>query len=124
MKRVFQTFALTLASVVMLHAAPQQTAPDNTKANKAETPTAQQQSNTKSDLETAKQIRRAIVSDKSLSTYAHNVKVIAKDGQITLKGPVRSEDERKAVAAKAAEVAGAAKVVNELEVAASTTSHK
>jgi osmotically-inducible protein OsmY len=122
MKRMFQTFALTLASVAMLNAAPQ-TPPDNTKTNKAEAPTAQQQSNSKSDVETARQVRKAIVGDKSLSTYAHNVKVIAKDGQVTLKGPVRSEDEKKAVAAKAAEVAGAAHVVNELEVT-TTTSHK
>ena len=122
MKRMFQTFALTLASVAMLTAAPQ-TPPDNTKTNKAEAPTAQQQSNSKSDVETARQVRKAIVGDKSLSTYAHNVKVIAKDGQVTLKGPVRSEDEKKAVAAKAAEVAGAAHVVNELEVT-TTTSHK
>ena len=41
------------------------------------------------------------MDDKTLSTYAHNVKVIAQDGQVTLKGPVRTEDEKKVVEAKA-----------------------
>jgi hyperosmotically inducible protein len=58
------------------------------------------------------------MNDKSLSTYAHNVKIITQDGQVTLKGPVRSEDEKKAVEAKAAEIAGESKVANELDVKA------
>ncbi len=55
--------------------------------------------------------------DKGLSTYAHNVKVIAREGQVTLKGPVRSDAERQAVEAKTTEVVGAGHVVNELSVA-------
>jgi hyperosmotically inducible protein len=83
---------------------------DNTRVNqrdrnKAE-PTADQQKENKSDRELTKEIRRSIVKDKSLSTYAHNVKVISENGSVTLKGPVRSEDEKKAIEAKAAEVAG------------------
>jgi|SRR5579864_1476544 len=83
---------------------------DNTKVNqrdrsKAE-PTADQQKENKSDREAAKEIRRAITKDKSLSTYAHNIKVISENGSVTLKGPVRSEEEKRAVEAKAAEVAG------------------
>jgi osmotically-inducible protein OsmY len=83
---------------------------DNTKVNqrdrsKAE-PTADQQKENKSDRELAREIRREITKDKSLSTYAHNVKVIAENGSVTLKGPVRSEEEKKAIEAKAAEVAG------------------
>ena len=50
------------------------------------------------------------MKDKSLSTYAHNVKIVTQGGQVTLKGPVQSEDERKALEAKAAEVAGENKV--------------
>ena len=61
-------------------------------------------------------IRKAIVSDKSLSTYAHNVKVISKGGKVTLKGPVRSEEEKSAIEKKAVEVAGAGNVTNELTV--------
>ena len=125
MKRVIQTFVLALASAAMLNAAPaQQTAPDNTKVNKTATPTAEQQANNKSDTETSREIRRAIVNDKSLSTYAHNIKVVTKDGQVTLKGPVRTPEEKAAVAAKAAEVAGAKQVVNEIDVVPSKTSGK
>jgi osmotically-inducible protein OsmY len=51
-----------------------------------------------------------------LSTYAHNVKVISQGGKITLKGPVRSEDEKNALAAKAAEIAGASNINDELSV--------
>jgi hyperosmotically inducible protein len=56
------------------------------------------------------------VQDKSLSSYAHNVKIIAQNGMVTLKGPVRSVEEKSAVEAKAAEVAGADKVTSQLEV--------
>jgi hyperosmotically inducible protein len=78
--------------------------------------TADQQKETPADRMLAKKIRHAIVSDSSLSTYAHNVKVIVRNGTVTLKGPVRSDDEKNAVAAKAAEIAGADKVANELTV--------
>ena len=61
-------------------------------------------------------IRRAVVEDKSLSTYAHNVKIIAQDGKVTLKGPVRSEDEKQAIEQKAKDVAGADNVVNEITI--------
>jgi len=124
MKRMFQTLALAMASAAVLSAAPAPQAPDNTKVNKAEAPTAQDQHNSKADLEMARQVRKAIVGDKSLSTYAHNVKVISRNGQVTLKGPVRTAEEKAAVEAKAKEVAGAGKVVNQLEVAPSKTATK
>jgi len=56
------------------------------------------------------------MEDKSLSTYAHNVKVITQNGMVTLKGPVRSEEEKRAIEAKAAEVAGGDKVTSEMDV--------
>jgi hyperosmotically inducible periplasmic protein len=98
----------------------QQPAPDNTKMNqrdknKAE-PTADQQKENQPDRELARQIRRSIVQDKSLSSYAHNVKIIAQNGVVTLKGPVRSDEEKTAVEAKASEIAGADKVTSQLEV--------
>jgi osmotically-inducible protein OsmY len=96
---------------------PSQTAPDNSARNKDHSTTADQQSANKSDTEITRDIRRAITSDKSLSTYAHNVKVITQNGAVTLKGPVHSDEEKQAVAAKAAEVVGGAdKVTNELTV--------
>lgn len=93
---------------------------DNTRMNQqdrnANEPTADQQKADRSDREITQQIRKSITSDKSLSTYGHNVKVITQNGMVTLKGPVRSEEEKKAVEAKAAEVAGADKVTNEIDV--------
>jgi hyperosmotically inducible protein len=93
---------------------------DNTKMNErdrsANAPTADRQKDNRSDREMTQQVRKAIVKDKSLSTYAHNVKVITQNGMVTLKGPVRSEEEKKAVEAKAAEVAGPDKVTNQLDV--------
>ena len=94
---------------------------DNTKVNQRDRnqtePTADQQKENKSDRELARQIRRALVQDKALSTTAHNVKVIAQNGMVTLKGPVKSEDEKQAVEAKAAQIAGTDKVTSEIQVA-------
>jgi hyperosmotically inducible periplasmic protein len=95
--------------------------PDNTKMNKAEQPTADQQKMNASDRKLTQQVRKAIMADKSLSTYAHNVKVISQNGMVTLKGPVSSEDEKKTIETKATEVAGAGKVTNELTVASEGT---
>lgn len=101
-------------------------APDNTKTNQRDRsenePTADQQKENQSDRELAAKIRQAIVKDKSLSSYAHNVKIIAQGGTVTLKGPVRSEEEKQAVEAKAAEAAGGAdKIKSELEVSTKPT---
>ena len=95
-------------------------AADNTKTNErdrsANEPTADQQKENRSDRDITQQIRQSIMKDKSLSTDGHNVKIITQDGQVTLKGPVRSEDEKKAIEAKAAEVAGEDKITSELDV--------
>jgi hyperosmotically inducible protein len=56
------------------------------------------------------------MQDKSLSAYAHNVKVISQKGMVTLRGPVRSDEEKSTVEAKAAEIAGKDNVTNQLEV--------
>lgn len=56
------------------------------------------------------------MQDKSLSTYAHNVKIITQNGIVTLKGPVRSDQERSAIEAKADGIAGKDNVTNQLEV--------
>jgi hyperosmotically inducible protein len=94
--------------------------PDNTKVNKqdraADAPTADQQKNNLSDRELTQKIRKAVIADKTLSTYAHNVKIIAQNGAVTLKGPVRSDDEKKTIMAKAAEIAGADKVTDQISV--------
>ncbi|MEO8128854.1 MAG: BON domain-containing protein [Bryobacteraceae bacterium] len=95
---------------------------DNTKNNRKEQVTADQQKMNAGDRELSKKVRKAIMADKTLSTYAHNVKVIARDGMVTLKGPVRSDEEKGAVEARAVEAAGAGKVTNELTIAPKKTS--
>ena len=96
-------------------------AADNTGVNKGDRdagrPTADQQPNDKSDLDLTAEIRRAIVKDKTLSTNAHNVKIIVSKGDVTLRGPVASRDEKIAVEKKAIEAAGHGKVINELAIA-------
>ena len=94
---------------------------DNTKINQRDRnqnePTADQQKEDGSDRVLAQQVRRALVKDKTLSTYAHNIKVIAQDGVVTLKGPVHSEQEKQAIEAKAAEAAGGPdKIKSEIDV--------
>jgi osmotically-inducible protein OsmY len=79
-------------------------------------PTADQQKDNRTDQDITRQIRQSIMADKSLSTYAHNVKIITQNGQVTLKGPVRSEEEKQAVASKAAAVAGENKVTDDLSI--------
>jgi|SRR5579863_210422 len=99
----------------------QQPAPDNSKTNQGDAnkgaATADQQKMNPADRDITKQIRSAIYQDKSLSTYAHNIKVITQDGKVTLKGPVRTEDEKAGIEAKAAAVVGAENVTNRLRVA-------
>jgi|SRR5690242_9360519 hyperosmotically inducible periplasmic protein len=107
--------ALGSAPVIAQDRAP---APDNTRVNKQTAPTADQATNAKTDRELMQQIRKSLVDDKSLSTYAHNVKVIASHGKVTLKGPVNSEEEKRAVEKKAEEVAGAENVTSEITIKA------
>jgi hyperosmotically inducible protein len=123
-KQFFKGLALSGAMFGMLCGVPAiaQTAaaPDNTKMNKGDASkaavTADQAKNNKSDREIMAEIRRSIVADKGLSTYAHNIKIVAQHGQVTLKGPVHSEDERKTIEAKAADVAGADHITNQITV--------
>jgi len=122
--RGMATLLLTGAcGLIALPAGAQQAppAPDNTKVNKADRAngavTADQQKENDADRDLSKKIRQAVVGDKSLSTYAHNVKIVAQNGQVTLKGPVRSDAEKASIEAKATDIAGAGKVTNEITVA-------
>lgn len=111
-------FSMPCASFAQDQSAPPSTSsPDNSRQNKGQQTTAQQQPENTSDRMTTKKIRRAIIADKSLSMYAHNVKIITQNGAVTLKGPVKSEDEKQTIGSKAAEVVGSPdKVKNELTV--------
>jgi len=116
----------TLVLLGSLTAAPavsyagQQPAPDNTKMNKDNTkPSADQQKMNPNDRTITQKIRKAIHDDSSLSTYGHNVKIITQDGKVTLRGPVRSDEEKSSIEAKAVEAAGQGNVTNDLNVAPS-----
>jgi hyperosmotically inducible protein len=97
---------------------------DNTKTNKPDAynsaGTSDKQSNDATDLNLTKEIRKSVLADKALSTYAHNVKIVSVGGNVTLSGVVRSDDERSAIEMKADAVAGKDHVVNKLKVAPPT----
>ncbi|HEY1577551.1 MAG TPA: BON domain-containing protein [Terracidiphilus sp.] len=131
MSRMYTPFRTAIAACALLlvgaspialqaqdqSSSPSSTAPDNSARNKDHSTTADQQPANKSDTEITREIRRSIVSDKSLSTYAHNVKVITQNGAVTLKGPVHSDEEKQTVASKAAQVVGGPdKVTDQLTV--------
>ena len=121
---LLKTGALALAlSLIPLTGIPAaaQTQPDNTKVNKRdrnpEEVTADQQKETPAERDLTAKIRKALTADKSLSTYAHNVKIITQGGTVTLKGPVRSDAEVQTIVSKATELAGGSyKVVNQMDV--------
>lgn len=111
-----------LCSGVSIKAAPQSPPPaaDNTKVNKAALakgqPTADQAKNSDADRDILQKIRQAVMDDKSLSTYAHNVKIISQNEKVTLKGPVRSNKEKQNIGQKATDVAGTGNVTNQITI--------
>jgi hyperosmotically inducible protein len=124
-QRIFVTTALCAASVIVAAPGKAQTSdspkPDNTTVNKrdrdADEATADQQKNNRPDRELTKNIRRSIMADKSLSSYARNIKIISQNGTVTLKGPVQSEDEKQSVIEKAVAVVGSPdKVTDQVSV--------
>lgn len=121
---IFLAAAIGVAPVALYAQTASQTPPDNTKVNTRDrTPsakTADQQGNSKADLDLTQKIRQAIVADKGLSSYAHNIKVITRDGHVTLKGPVHTADEKSSLEAKATEIAGTGHVTNRISVTPSS----
>ncbi len=109
--------AFLLPAYAVATAQDSQTQPDNTKVNQRDRSpdeaTADQQKSNRSDRDMTQQIRRSIAKDKSISTYGHNVKVVTQNGMVTLKGPVRSEEEKQAIQSKAAEIAGGNDKIND-----------
>ncbi|GAB2564330.1 hypothetical protein GCM10027066_04510 [Dyella jejuensis] len=93
---------------------------DNTQVNQrdrsGQTTTPTSQPNDKADIKLAAAVRRAIVKNKSLSMSAHNVKIVASQGTVTLRGPVKNGDEKSQVESIVKGVAGVTSVDNELDV--------
>jgi len=115
-------FAGSLCSAALANAQDAQPPPpDNSKTNQRDrnrsAPTADKQKMSAEDRELTRKIRAAVIGDKALSTYARNVKIIAQDGKVTLRGPVRSDEEKSTVLHKALEVAGEGNVTDEMDVA-------
>ena len=79
--------------------------------------TADQQGNSPSDIEITRKIRIAITDRKDLSVYARNVKIITREGRVVLKGPVRSDVERRFIEDTAVKVAGSNNVASGIEIA-------
>src|ERR1700681_2058338 len=106
------TILFCVAAPLISYGQASDTKADNTKVNNRDRSsgevTADQQKANAADRHLTKKIRQSIIADKSLSTYAHNIKIISQNGAVTLKGPVKSDDEKKAVMAKAVEIAGSA----------------
>jgi osmotically-inducible protein OsmY len=85
------------------------------RASTAKTPIDQKEN--KADLKITADIRKQVVDEK-MSVDAHNVKIITQDGKVTLRGPVKTEEEKQRIEEIAAAVAGADRVDSQLEVAA------
>lgn len=96
--------------------------PDNTKVNErdrdANEVTAGNQKENKNDIAITAKIRKMVVDDTSLSTNAHNIKIITVDGIVTLKGPVKSDAEKETIAKHAMHVVDEKSVKNEIDIAA------
>lgn len=113
------TFTSTIALATQLAAASFGCGLIVAPALNAQTTADQNASTRKADRQLMQKIRKAVIADKSLSTTAHNVNITSQDGQVTLRGTVKSDDEKKTVEDKATEIAGQGKVTNELTVAPS-----
>jgi hyperosmotically inducible periplasmic protein len=124
MKKIVYSFilfsALFGAGTVAMEQESTPMAPDNAAVNTRdrapEAMTAGKQSNANGDVNLTRKIRRAVVKDGTLSTMAHNVKIVAIAGHVTLRGPVHSEQEKTVIANKAEAIAGAGNVDNQLDV--------
>jgi osmotically-inducible protein OsmY len=95
---------------------------DNTAVNQRDkdgsTLTVFDQGGSPEDRQITASVRELVVKDDSLSTDAHNIKIITVAGAVTLRGPVASAAEKASIESKAKQVKGVTKISNQLEVAA------
>ena len=121
MKRTLLALAcLSSFGFAALAADDEKTKPDNTATNErdrsGETQTSGDQSNSSEDLKTTQAIRQALMKDGELSTTAKNIKVITANGQVTLRGPVNTAQEKAKIDQLARSAASGAKIENQLDV--------
>ncbi len=97
----------------------QTVAPDNTEMNKKyldrAQPTAQDQGNSDAELQIARRIRQSLSTD-DFSVYGQNLKVIVRGETVTLKGPVKSDDERRRAIEAARAAAPSSSIANQITV--------
>ena len=123
MKRI--TISILCLSVVAVSAfaednsTPADNSGRNTRDRSGETQTSGDQSNSSPDIKTTAAIRSAIIHDDSLSVMAKNVKIVAENGAVTLRGPVKSASEKAKIAHLAQNAAQGVKIDNQIEVKAS-----
>jgi osmotically-inducible protein OsmY len=93
--------------------------PDNTRVNErdraSDAKTAGMQGQKKPDIDITAEIRRRI-TDTKMSVDAQNAKIVTVNGMVTLRGPVKTQEEKDMIGRVAGEVAGADRVDNQLEV--------
>jgi hyperosmotically inducible periplasmic protein len=121
MKRTLLVLAcLSAFSLTALAADNEKVKPDNTATNERDrsgaTKTSGDQSNSSADLKTTQAVRQALMKDGELSTTAKNIKVITANGQVTLRGPVKTAQEKAKIDQLAKSAAGGAKIDNQLDV--------
>ena len=111
---------LSAFSLAALAADDEKAKTDNTATNErdrsGETKTSGDQSNSSTDLKVTQTIRRALMKDRELSTMAKNIKVVTANGQVTLRGPVKTVQEKTKVDQIARSAAGGARIDDQLEV--------
>jgi hyperosmotically inducible protein len=93
---------------------------DNTARNvhdrNSSTLTPLDQGNSQADLDTTAQIRKEIIAGQSMSLNARNVKIVTKNGQVSLRGPVNTAEEKRLIGDIAGRIVRSENVDNQLEV--------
>jgi osmotically-inducible protein OsmY len=120
MKRTLLALACLSALSVAALAGNENAKVDNTATNErdrsVEAKTSGDQSNSSADLKVTQAIRQALMKDGELSTNAKNIKVITANGQVTLRGPVKTAQEKAKIDQIAKSAAGGAQIDNQLDV--------
>ena len=120
MKGIILALACLSAFSLAALAGNEKTKPDNTAVNErdrsGETKTSGDQSNSPADLKSTQAIRQALMKDGELSTTAKNIKVITANGHVTLRGPVKTAQEKAKIGQLAKSAAGGAQIDNQLDV--------
>jgi hyperosmotically inducible periplasmic protein len=120
MKRTLLAIAYLSTLTLATLAADDKKTPDNTATNErdrsGETQTSGDQSNSSADLKITQVVRQALMKESELSMTAKNIKVITSNGQVTLRGPVKTAQEKAKINQLASSAAGGARIDNQLDV--------